>query len=131
MQLERRRKESVKSEAGSGGSKQVDTTAGLGCCWLALPGALRDLDVGSEDAVIDDLCRGGLVWFGCRGRCFWFLVSTVVEARTLPCCHARAESLETRGSHPAQRTPYLGRLPELEPEPEPKPVNVNVTVGVP
>ena len=46
-------KESVKSEAGSG-EEQVSTAAGLGCCCCT---------VGS-DAVVDDLCRGGLVWFG-------------------------------------------------------------------
>lgn len=39
----------------------------------------------------------GEVWFGvdCRGWCFWFLVSTVVEARTLPCCLTRATTLKT------------------------------------
>lgn len=94
-----------------GGAGQHDGRAGLllaaGCTVGTARWAAR------KDAEIDDLLSGwfGLVWFGlaCRGMLFlvsWFLVSTVVEARTFPCCHARAKSLETRGATNEQ-TPYL------------------------
>lgn len=75
---------------GARASRSARRGPGLGC-WCC---KLWNLDVGSEDAVVDDLLSG---WFGFfwLGLCLsssprmlflvsWFLVSTVVEARTFP-----------------------------------------------
>lgn len=93
-----------------------------------------NLDVGGEDAVIDDLLSGrfGLVWFVPVECCFWFPGfwfqqlsrhgrSPAVNAGANPWRH------EEPPLAPYCQTPYLSLVPELELEPEP--VNVKVTVG--